>query len=122
MKATTTEVDKITKTKYGAMTITAAASTEKAVKFVTLPAATSGTMKLTVAGSTDVAGFVYCAVSKNPSARMRMLSNTTAAANTTSGTATPDSMTAAATKEKYNIKRATTTATALTFSFEFTGL
>lgn len=59
---------------------------------------------------------------------MRMLANATAnttTANTTTATSTTKeaaSMTSASTKEKYTIKRATTTAKALTFSFEFTGL
>merc|ERR1712183_776177 len=63
-------VDGVTKATYGAMTAKAA------VKWVKKPAATGGAKQVTVAGSTDVGGYVYCAVSKTAS-RMRML-NTTA--------------------------------------------
>lgn len=131
MKGTTAEVDKLTKAKYGAATVTAATSAEAAVKFVTLPTAKGGDKKITVSGSTDVGGFVYCALSKAGTRRVRMLANTTnsTAANTTNSTAAKTtttaavtSMTAASTKEKYTIKRTTTKVKALNFSFEFTGL
>lgn len=132
MKGTSAEVDKLTKTKYGAAVVTAATSAEAAVKFVTEPTAKGGDKKITVSGSTDVGGFVYCALSKTGTRRARMLANTTAANTTAANTTTPatpaaktttvTSMTAASTKEKYNIKRTTTKVKALTFSFEFTGL
>jgi len=125
LKATSAAVDKVTKAKYGPAVVTAAASTEVAIKFVTLPTAKAGDGLLTVSGSTDVGGFVYCAVSKAATARMRILNAT---ANTTANTTKPaaaaeaDSMTSASTKEKYTIKRASTTAKALTFSLKFDGL
>jgi hypothetical protein len=68
------------------MTATAAAVTEKAVAWVKKPAATGGKLLVTIAGSTDVAGYVYCAVSKTGS-RRRML-NTTNASNATKATTT----------------------------------
>jgi hypothetical protein len=63
------------------MTVTAAEVTEKAVKWVKKPSATGGAKKITIAGSTDVGAYVYCAVSKTASSR-RMLntSNTTTSA------------------------------------------
>jgi len=79
VKGTTAEVDKLTKTKFGAAVVSAATSAEAAVKFVTLPTAKGGAKKITVSGSTDVGGFVYCALSKAGTRRVRMLANTTAA-------------------------------------------
>merc|ERR1712151_450172 len=74
-------IDKVTKTKYGAATAKAVAVTEKAVKWVKKPTATGGTKAINIAGSVDVASYVYCAVAKSAS-RLRMLNttNTTAAA------------------------------------------
>merc|ERR1711959_27725 len=74
-------IDTVTKATYGGMTAKAAAVTEKAVKWVTKPKATGGAKQITIAGSTDVGGYVYCAVSKTASTR-RML-NTTNASNAT---------------------------------------
>lgn len=122
MKATTAEVDKVTKAKYGAATVTAEVSAEAAVKFVTAPTAKSGDKSFTVSGSTDVGGYVYCAATKVASRRFRMLANDT---NATTNATTPaaateaDSMTSASTKQKYNVMRATTTTKALTFSLKF---
>jgi len=69
------------------MTAKAVAVTEVAVKWVKKPAATGGAKQITIAGSTDVGGYVYCAVSKTAS-RMRML-NTTNTSNTTAATPAP---------------------------------
>lgn len=68
---------------------------EKEVKFVKNPTATGGTKQATIAGSTDVAGYVYCAVAKKAS-RRRILNATTNA--TTTKTTTP------ATKEVTNLQ------------------
>lgn len=121
MKATTASVDKVTKAKYGVPTIAAAASAEVAVKFKTAPTAKGGDAKATISGATDVGGFVYCALSKAGSRRVRML-NASNASNSTSGAKEAVTMTSASTKQKYTVKRATTTTKALTFSFEFTKL
>merc|ERR1712100_336347 len=81
-------IDGVTKATYGAMTAVAKATTEAAVKWVKAPAATGGAKQVTIAGSTDVAAYVYCAVSKTASARM--LANTTAAANATAANKTAE--------------------------------
>lgn len=122
MKGTAAEVDKITKATYGTPTIAAVETTEKAIKFVTAPTATSGTKLLTVAGSTDVGGYVYCAVSKAATARFRVLNATNATNATTPAKAEATSMSSEAFKQKYNIKRAETKVKALSFSFSFEGL
>merc|ERR1712151_432286 len=74
--ATSTEalaaVDTVTKATYGAMTAKAVAVTEAKVAWVKKPAATGGAKMVTLAGSTDVGAYVYCAVSKAGS-RFRML-------------------------------------------------
>lgn len=101
MKATSADVDKITKAKYGTAVITAAASTEVAIKFVTLPTAKAGDELLIVSGSTDVGGFVYCAVSRASTDRLRLLNATNATNATKPAAAGTDSMTSASTKEKY---------------------
>merc|ERR1712164_179214 len=97
-------VDGVTKATYGAMTATAAVTTEAAVKWVKKPAATGGAKQLTVAGSTDVGGYVYCAVSKTASARMRML-NATNASNTTAAPKEAVNLQSASTAAKYHIQR-----------------
>jgi len=86
-------IDTITKATYGAMTATAATTSEAAVKWTKKPAATGGAKQITITATTDVGGYVYCAVAKSAS-RRRMLnttnattSNTTAAATTTTATA-----------------------------------
>jgi len=118
-------VDTVTKADYGAMTAKAAAVTEKAVKWVKKPAGTSGAKQITLAGSTDVGGYVYCGVSKTAS-RMRML-NTTNASNATAAkpAATKTEVTnlqSAATAAKYTIQRSETKTGALAFSQTFSGL
>lgn len=108
------------------MTATAAAVTEKAVAWVKKPAATGGKLLVTVAGSTDVGGYVYCAVSKTGSRRLRML-NTTNASNATKATTTtvakePVNLQSSATSAKYFVKRTETKTGALTFSHKFESL
>merc|ERR1712039_650283 len=68
-------IDTVTKAKFGTPTAKAAAVAEKAVKFVKAPTATGGTKAINIAGSVDVASYVYCAVSKTAS-RLRMLNTT----------------------------------------------
>lgn len=72
----------MTKATYGSPTAKAAELTETKVSWVKAPAATGGVATLTIAGSTDVAGYVYCGVTKSPTRRFRIL-NTTAEANKT---------------------------------------
>merc|ERR1711948_55805 len=60
-------IDKITKAKYGSPKVAAAEVTEKAVKWFKKPAATGGKLQISIAGSTDVGAYVYCAVSKTAS-------------------------------------------------------
>lgn len=57
-------IDGVTKAKFGAATAAAVAVTEAAVKFVKNPVATGGAKMITIAGSVDVASYVYCAVAK----------------------------------------------------------
>lgn len=109
------------------MTAKAAEVTEAAVAWVKKPAAVGGALKVTISGSTDVAAYVYCAVSKTAS-RLRML-NTTNASNATNATKTADTsskepvnLQSAATASKYHVKRSETTATKLDFSHVFDGL
>lgn len=85
-------IDTITKATYGAMTATAATTTEAAVKWTKKPAATGGAKQITITATTDVGGYVYCAVAKSAS-RRRML-NTTNASNTTTTTTTTTTATA----------------------------
>merc|ERR1712007_60934 len=106
---------------------TAAAVTEAAVKWVKAPTAAGGAKQITISGSTDVAGYVYCAVSKTAS--RRMLANATNASNATAKPAAapakkaePVNLQSAATAAKYTIKRTQTKTGALTFSHAFTGL
>jgi len=106
------------------MTAKAVAVTEVAVKWVKKPAATGGAKQITIAGSTDVGGYVYCAVSKTAS-RMRML-NTTNASNTTKAAAPAKAVVvnlqSADTAAKYNVQRSETKTGALAFSMVFSGL
>lgn len=80
------EVEKLTKATYGAATAAAVAVTEVAVKWVKKPAATGGVKMVTIAGSVDVASYVYCAVSKTGT--RRMLNTTANATNKTTTTTT----------------------------------
>merc|ERR1712183_210176 len=103
-------IDKVTKVKYGSATAKAAAITEAAVKWVKKPSATGGAKQLTLAGSVDVASYVYCAVSKAAS-RVRMLNDTK--------NATAAKPAAAA---KYNVQRYEAKTGKLAFSLVFSGL
>merc|ERR1711990_269427 len=121
-------LDTVTKATYGAMTAKAAAVTEVAVKWVKAPAGTGGAKQVTVAGSTDVGGYVYCAVSKTAS-RLRMLNTTANASNATAAkpaaaAAAPVvvDLRSAATAAKYFIQRFETKTGALAFSLVFSGL
>lgn len=117
-------VDGVTKTTYGAMTAKAAVTTEVAVKFVKNPTPTGGAKQITIAGSTDVGGYVYCAVSKTAS-RLRMLNTTANATNSTKAPAASTevfSLQSASTAAKYTIQRFETKTGALAFSLVFTGL
>jgi len=119
-------VDGVTKAKFGAATAKAVAVSEVAVKFVTAPAATGGAKQVTIAGSTDVGGYVYCAVSKTAS-RRRML-NTTNSSNSSNKTAAPAkaaepvNLQSAATAAKYHVQRQETKTGALSFSLVFKNL
>jgi len=120
-------IDGVTKATYGTFTAKAAAVTEKAVKWVKKPAATGGKKMITIAGSTDVGGYVYCAVSKDASSRRRML-NTTNASNTTAAKPAATTKTevvslqSASTAAKYYMQRAETKTGALAFSLAFSNL
>jgi len=120
-------LDTVTKATYGAMTAKAAAVTEVAVKWVKAPAATGGAKQVTVAGSTDVGGYVYCAVSKTAS-RLRMLNATANASNATAKPAVaavakePVNLQSASVAAKYHIQRFETKTGALAFSMVFSGL
>merc|ERR1711990_761631 len=105
-------IDGVTKATYGAMTAVAKATTEAAVKWVKAPAATGGAKQVTIAGSTDVAAYVYCAVSKSASRRML---NATNASNATAAAAP-------AAKEVVNLQSASTATSKLAFSLAFSGL
>jgi hypothetical protein len=89
------------------MTAKAVAVTEAKVAWVKKPAATGGAKLVTVAGSTDVAGYVYCAVSKAGS-RLRMLNTTNATNKTTTAAAAPKevvNLQSASTAAKYSVQR-----------------
>merc|ERR1712100_613603 len=120
-------LDTVTKATYGAMTAKAAAVTEVAVKWVKAPAGTGGAKQVTVAGSTDVGGYVYCGVSKTAS-RLRMLNATANASNATAKPAATAvakevvNLQSASTAAKYFIQRFETKTGALAFSLKFSGL
>jgi hypothetical protein len=97
-------VDTVTKATYGAMTAKAVAVTEAAVAWVKKPTATGGAKLVTIAGSTDVGAYVYCAVSKS-SSRFRMLNTTNATNATATKTTAP-----AVPKEVVNLQSASTAA------------
>jgi len=121
-------IDGVTKATYGAATAKATVVSEVAVKFVTAPTATGGTKQITVAGSTDVGGYVYCAVARTASLRMlNATANATANATNATKAATPVvkeavNLQSASTAAKYFIQRQETKTGALTFSMVFTGL
>merc|ERR1712151_777929 len=130
--ATLSAVNSVTGTKYGTLSaanLTAATVTEVKIAFKTKPTATGGDLKITIAGSTDVGGYVYCGVAKSPSAR-RMLnatnatnaSNATAAKPAAAAPAAAVTLQSAASAAKYTIIRQTTKTGALTFSMAFSGL
>jgi len=56
----TAEIDAVTSATYGAATVASTAVVEVACAFVSAPAATAVLTSYTVAGTTDVAGYVYC--------------------------------------------------------------
>jgi len=120
-------VDGVTKAKFGSATAKAVAVSEVAVKFVTAPAATGGAKQVTIAGSTDVGGYVYCAVSKTAS-RRRMLNATNSSSNASNKTAAPAksaepvNLQSAATAAKYHVQRQETKTGALSFSLVFKNL
>merc|ERR1712100_224858 len=121
-------IDTVAKATYGAMTAKAAAVTEVAVKWVKAPAGTGGAKAVTVAGSTDVGGYVYCGVSRTAS-RLRMLNATANASNATAKPAAAApvvkevvNLQSAATAAKYFIQRFETKTGALAFSLVFSGL
>merc|ERR1712110_280232 len=119
--------------------------TEVAIKLSTATA-TGGKEQLTLSGTTDVGGYVYCGVSKTASARMladatatKTATDATATKTTTDATATKTDATAttttatpavakitnlqsAAAIAKFNVQRAETKKGALSFSLVFTGL
>jgi len=118
-------IDGVTKATYGAATAKAAVITQAAVKFVTAPAATGGSKSLTIAGSVDVAAYVYCAVAKTASRRMlNATANATANATKPAAPVVKEAVNlqSASTAAKYSIQRSETKTGALTFSFSFTGL
>lgn len=116
-------VNKVTSVKYGAATAKAATISEAAIKFVKNPSATGGTLQITIAGSTDVAGYVYCAVAKTASRRMLNATNTTAAKPAPVATSTEiTNLRQAGVSAKYNVQRQEMKTGALTFSFTFKSL
>jgi len=115
-------IDGVTKATYGAMTAVAKATTEAAVKWVKAPAATGGAKQVTIAGSTDVAAYVYCAVSKTASRRMLNTTNATNATAAAPAAAVVVNLQSASTAAKYSIQRQETAAGKLAFSLAFSGL
>jgi len=107
------------------MTAKAVAITEAAVKFVKQPTATGGAKQLTIAGSVDVASYVYCAVSKTAARRMlntTNTTNTTAAKTTTAVAKEVVTLQSSSTAAKYNIQRFEAKTATLAFSMVFKGL
>jgi len=121
-------IDTVTKATYGGMTAKAAAVTEAKVSWVKKPAATGGAKMVTIAGSTNVGGYVYCGVNKVASRRFRMLNTT--ANTTTAATPAPaapakasiTSLQSSAAAQDMNIQRSETKTGALAFSLQFSGL
>merc|ERR1711959_28772 len=123
----TAAIDGVTKTKYGAMTVTAAATTEAAVKWTKKPSATGGEKKISISATVDAAAYVYCAVAKSPSRRFRMLNatnatNATTAAPAATKTAEVVNLQSSGTAAKYNIQRKETKTGSLSASFDFSSL
>jgi len=127
----TTAIAGVTSAKFGAATVTAAATTEAAVKWTKKPAATGGEKKISISATVDAAAYVYCAVGKTGTAarRFRMLNATNATNATKTTTTTTTAKTAevvnlqsAASATKYNIQRKETKTGALSASFEFASL
>lgn len=117
-------IDSVTKAKFGAPTVAAAAVTEKAVKWVKKPTAAGGAKKISIAGSVDVASYVYCAVAKTAS-RMRMLNttkNTTVPVKKAAPASTITNLQSADAAAKFSIQRYEAKAGKLAFSMEFAGL
>merc|ERR1712130_848492 len=83
--------------------------------------ATAASKMITMAGSVDVAAYVYCAVAKTASRRMlNATANATAPAKPVVKEAV--NLQSPATAAKYHIQRAETKAGALTFSIAIDGL
>jgi|ETNmetMinimDraft_25_1059894.scaffolds.fasta_scaffold177791_1 hypothetical protein len=57
-------INAVTEASFGKATVVAVAVEEAAVAWATEPTATTSTDAVTLSGSTDVAGYVYCMVSK----------------------------------------------------------
>lgn len=85
--AATAAINSVTSASYGTFVAKAATVTENAVAWTTSPSATGGVKKITITGTTTVAGYVYCGMNKNPSRRFRMLNATANATNKTTTTA-----------------------------------
>jgi hypothetical protein len=132
--ATLAAVNSVTGATYGTLSaanLTATTVTEAKIAFNSAPAATGGDLKITIAGSTDVGGYVYCGVAKSPSARRMLNATANATANASNATAATPAAAApavavtlqsAASAAKYTIIRQTTKTGALTFSMAFSGL
>merc|ERR1711990_416142 len=109
------------------MTAKAATVTEAKVSWVKKPAATGGAKMVTLAGSTNVGGYVYCGVNKVASRRFRMLNATANTTTTTPAPAAPakatiTSLQSSAAAQDMNIQRQETKTGALAFSLQFSGL
>jgi len=87
-------INGVTSATYGAMTAKAATVTEAKVSWVKKPAATGGKKMVTLAGSTNVGGYVYCGVNKQASRRFRMLNASNASNSSTTAAAKPAASTA----------------------------
>ena len=91
-------INAVTEASFGKATVVAVAVEEAAVAWATEPTATTSTDAVTLSGSTDVAGYVYCMVSKAgevqtvaaPAATTRRLADDAA---TTDAAATDDAAT-----------------------------
>merc|ERR1712151_282111 len=114
-------IDGVTKATYGSATAKAAVVAEAAVKWVKKPTATGGAKQIVIGGSTDVAGYVYCAVAKTPT-RLRAFNATAKPAAAAPVAKEPVNLQSASMAAKYTIQRKEMTATALTFSMTFSGL
>jgi len=120
--AAVTAINSVTEAKFGKATAAAATVKEVAVKWVKAPAATGGSKVITIAGSTDKAGYVYCAVAKNSNRRRLNATNTTTTTAAKPVVKEVVTLQSAATALKYNIKRSKTKVGALAFTFTFGAL